>query len=128
MAAEVGSIVEGIVTGVTNFGAFVKLPDGRTGLVHISEVADAYVKDINEYVKKDDLVKVKILSFDEDGKKIGLSIRQANPNATDNGRGRSRKPKMSFEDKLSRFMKESDEKLRDLRTTQDYSRRSRGRS
>lgn len=127
MALEVGNVVEGIVTGVTNFGAFVKLPDGRTGLVHISEVADAYVKDIKEFVNKDDSVKVKILSFDDDGKKIGLSIRQANPSySAGNGRARGRRggssSRMSFEDKLSRFMKESDEKLKDLRSANDSRR------
>ena len=64
MALEVGAIVEGVVTGITNFGAFVSLPDGKTGLVHISEIADAYVRDINQYVKKNDTVKVKVLSVD----------------------------------------------------------------
>jgi len=73
---EVGSIVEGVVTGITNFGAFVLLPNGETGLVHISEVADTYVKDINEYFHKKDKVKVKVLSVNGDGK-IGLSIRRA---------------------------------------------------
>lgn len=68
MALEVGAIVEGIVTGITNFGAFVTLPDGRTGLVHISEIADAYVKDINEYVKTNEKVQVKVLSVDPSGK------------------------------------------------------------
>ena len=51
MTLEVGAVFEGVVTGVTNFGAFVSLPNGKTGLVHISEIADAFVKDINEYVK-----------------------------------------------------------------------------
>ena len=49
---QVGSIVEGVITGITSFGAFVELPNGKTGLVHISEVADAYVKSIEDYVKK----------------------------------------------------------------------------
>lgn len=77
MSLAVGSIVEGTVTGITNFGAFVELPTGQTGLVHISEVADTYVTDINEHIKKSDKVKVKILSIDPTGKRIGLSIRQA---------------------------------------------------
>ncbi|NLM53825.1 MAG: S1 RNA-binding domain-containing protein, partial [Firmicutes bacterium] len=51
MSIDVGSIVEGKVTGITNFGAFVELSNGQTGLVHISEVADAYVKDIKDYLK-----------------------------------------------------------------------------
>ena len=77
MSLEVGSVVEGVVTGITHFGAFVELPSGETGLVHISEVADAYVEEIREYLNKGDKVKVKILSVDPTAKKIGLSIRQA---------------------------------------------------
>ena len=60
MAIEVGQIVEGVVTGITNFGAFISLPGNVTGLVHISEVADAYVKDIKDYLKEQDKVKVKV--------------------------------------------------------------------
>ena len=76
MSLEVGSIVEGKVTGITNFGAFVELAEGKTGLVHISEVADAYVHDIKDYLKENDIVKVKIINMREG--KIGLSIRQVN--------------------------------------------------
>jgi S1 RNA binding domain protein len=68
--------MEGVITGITKFGAFVELPGGVTGLVHISEVADEYVKDINEFFKKADQVKVKVLNVENNGK-IGLSIRQA---------------------------------------------------
>ena len=75
---EVGKIVEGVVTGITNFGAFILLPNGETGLVHISEVADTYVKDINDYYQRKDKVKVKVLSINGDGK-IGLSIKRALP-------------------------------------------------
>ena len=77
MALEVGQIVEGKVTGITNFGAFIELSTGQTGLVHISEVADEYVKDVNHFLKQNDLVKVKVLNLDKG--KIGLSIRQAQP-------------------------------------------------
>ncbi|MGE5652810.1 MAG: S1 RNA-binding domain-containing protein, partial [Bacillota bacterium] len=77
MSLEVGSIVEGVVSGITHFGAFVTLPTGETGLVHISEIADTYVKEIGQFIKENDKVAVKVLSID--GKKIGLSIRQANP-------------------------------------------------
>ena len=52
MSIEVGSIVEGVVTGITNFGAFVELPGGKVGLVHISEVADVYVKDVHDFLKE----------------------------------------------------------------------------
>ncbi len=112
MSLQVGSIVEGVVTGITNFGAFVLLPNGETGLVHISEVADTYVKDVNEYLKKDDQVKVKILNIEADGK-VGLSIKKAQKN--EQQRRRREKPSMSFEDKINRFMKESDEKQQDIK-------------
>ena len=76
MSIEVGSKLEGKITGITHFGAFVELPGGSTGLVHISEVADNYVKDINEHLKVGDQVLVKVLNVEKDGK-IGLSIRKA---------------------------------------------------
>lgn len=121
MSLSVGQIVEGSVTGITSFGAFVELPDGRTGLVHISEVADEYVKDIRDHFNIYDKVSVKVLSIDEDGKKIGLSIRQAKPDfdPTKSRRGvnrpRSNSRVESFEDKLQRFMRESEKKHSDLR-------------
>ena len=65
MSIEVGSIVEGVVSGITNFGAFINLPDNKVGLVHISEVADVYVKDVKDFLKEQDKVKVKVLSIDE---------------------------------------------------------------
>ena len=68
MSIEVGSVVEGVVTGITNFGAFIELPEGKTGLVHISEVADVYVKDVHDFLSEQDKVKVKVLSIDEKGK------------------------------------------------------------
>ena len=76
MSISKGQILEGTVTGITKFGAFVELSTGQTGLVHISEVADTYVKDVNDFLKEKDKVKVKVINVDESGK-IGLSIRQA---------------------------------------------------
>lgn len=121
MSLVVGTIVEGVVTGITHFGAFVQLANGVTGLVHISEVADSYVKDINEHLQKKDKVKVKILSVDGNGK-IGLSIKQA----LNEGRGPARQPRMSFEDKLTKFLKDSDERLQDLRRNTEQKRGGRG--
>ena len=80
MSLSVGSIVEGKVTGITNFGAFVELPEGKTGMVHISEVASVYVKEIKDFVTVGQTVKVKILTIGEDGK-ISLSIKRAQENA-----------------------------------------------
>jgi len=118
MPLEVGAVVEGVVTGITHFGAFVELPGGKTGLVHISEVADAYVKDIHDYLKEQDRVKVKVLSMDSNGR-IGLSIRQANPRPR-------RQTQAQFEDKLARFMRDSDERLADVRRHQEAKRGGRG--
>lgn len=78
MALEVGSIVEGTVSGIAKFGAFVELPENKVGLVHISEVANEYVSDVAQYLKVKDTVKVKVISIDEKGK-IALSIKQAQP-------------------------------------------------
>lgn len=132
MAVEVGSIVEGKVTGITRFGAFVKLENGETGLVHISEVADVYVKDVNDFVKENDTVRVKVLNVSPG--KIGLSMRQADPNYKERSRtprggrggGRRRSSETSFEEKLARFMKDSEEKQSDLRRSQDLKRGGRG--
>lgn len=105
MSISKGQILEGTVTGITKFGAFIELGTGETGLVHISEVADTYVKDVNEFLKEKDVVKVKVINVDDSGK-IGLSIRQA--------KERPKQPTVSFEDRLARFMKDSDEKLASL--------------
>jgi len=78
MPFEVGDVVEGTVLNITDFGAFIQLPEGKTGLVHISEVANTYVKDIREHLKEHDKVKVKILSMDANGR-ISLSIKKALP-------------------------------------------------
>jgi len=131
MSIVVGSILTGTVTGITNFGAFVQLPGGVTGLVHISEVADSYVKDIKDYLKEGEEVKVKVLTVEKDGK-IGLSIRQANPkpsntnNRPSNHRPRRQVPDISFEDRLAKFLKDSDEKHQDLKKHTDSKRGGRG--
>lgn len=83
MPIELGSIVEGVVTGITNFGAFVELPGGATGLVHISEIAEVYVKDVNDFLNIGDKTRVKVISVDPKGK-IGLSIKQADPSTRSN--------------------------------------------
>lgn len=77
-AVEIGKIVDGVVTGITSFGAFIQLPDGKTGLCHISEIADSYVKNVSDFLKESQPVKVKIINIDDKGK-VSLSIRQAMP-------------------------------------------------
>ncbi len=76
----VGSILEGKVTGITKFGAFVSLGENKSGLVHISEIANTYVNDIHDHLQEGQAVKVKILAIDENGR-INLSIKRALPQA-----------------------------------------------
>ena len=147
MSIEVGNVVEGVVTGITNFGAFVELPEGKTGLIHISEVADVYVKDVHDFLSEHDKVKVKVLSIDDRGK-IALSIKQLQEkkpeaqapagNSSFRPQRQSRGPRdfrrggrysnstASFEDKLSKFLKDSDERLTDLRRKPASQRGARG--
>jgi S1 RNA binding domain protein len=125
MPVKVGSVIEGVVTGITNFGAFIQLPEGETGLVHISEVARVYVKDIREFLKEKDKVNVKVISIDSQGK-IGLSIKQAYLVKT--ALANKKVPDIPFEEKLSRFLKESEEKQQNLRRSIDAKRGGRGSS
>ena len=137
MAMEAGSIVEGKVTRITNFGAFVELEEGKVGLIHISEVADVYVNDVHDFLNEGDKVQVKVVSIEGNGK-IALSLKQAKvkPPESDaqsfkqNRRGDFRKPQRqlsaSFEDKLSKFLKDSDERLTDLKRKTDSKRGGRG--
>mgnify|MGYP000870262755 FL=1 len=129
MALEVGKIVSGKVSGITSFGAFVELEGGKTGLVHISEVAKDYVKDINSHISQNQEVKVKILSIDQNGK-ISLSIKQAleeGPKSTRPIEFDWSQPKyenMSFEDKMLKFKQDSDEKMQSFRRYYEQNRRS----
>lgn len=133
MTLEVGAILDGKVTGLTNFGAFVELPGGKTGMVHISEVANTYVKEIRDFVKENETVKVKVLNISDDGK-VSLSMKQAvarpvppPPQRRNQGSGRpdnfewqprrgaAGHESMSFEEMMSKFKQTSDEKLSDLK-------------
>lgn len=127
MPVSVGKVVEGTVTGITNFGAFIQLPEGKSGLVHISEISHDYVEKVADYLKKDQKVKVKVLSINNDGK-ISLSIRQAKPKTNkpveiEWSKQDDLQKGMSFEDKLNSFLKDSNEKMDQLKT-RDNSRRS----
>lgn len=128
MSIEVGSKLQGKVTGITHFGAFVELPGGSTGLVHISEVADNYVKDINEHLKVGEEVLVKVLNVEKDGK-IGLSIRKAKdqpPARARHSRSNDFRPKESFEQKMNKFLKESEDRLSSLKRHTESKRGGRG--
>lgn len=136
MEFGVGAIVDGKVTGITKFGAFVSLPDGKSGLVHISEIAYSYVNEVSDHLREGQEVKVKIIGIDQ-AKRINLSIKQVEPppqRAPRQGGGGGRPPRQSggpqrpmgfvhqapkeptdFEDRLKQFMQSSDSKLSELR-------------
>ena len=133
MAVEIGSIQEGKVTGIMNFGAFVSLPGGKSGLVHISEIANTFVKDVHEHLQVGQTVKVKVLDINEQGK-INLSIKRvleeqkepekkpapspvvpAKPHMADFGEVAPPTADLSFEEKLKKFMQASDSKNADNR-------------
>lgn len=137
MELTVGAVLEGKVKSITNFGAFISLPENRTGLVHISEVANTYVSDVRQHLTEGQDVKVKVLSA-EDGK-INLSIKrlEARPQREFNGPRREGAPgrpanaaptpppapktaDQLFEEKLKAFMSESDSKISSLRQYSDH--------
>ncbi|MPN47298.1 Polyribonucleotide nucleotidyltransferase [bioreactor metagenome] len=145
MEFGVGSIQEGKVTGITKFGAFVSLPGGRSGLVHISEIAYSYVNDVKDHLTEGQEVKVKVIGIDDAGR-INLSIKKAmdpppRPAGAGGGGGGQRAPfgnnrsagfaprpaaarePADFEDKLKQFMQTSDSKLSDLRMMEKKSSR-----
>ncbi|RBP43993.1 S1 RNA-binding domain-containing protein [Garciella nitratireducens] len=120
MSFKNGDVIEGTVKKITKYGAFIELPNGQTGLCHISEISNDFVKDINEYLKADQKLKVKILNIKEDGK-IELSIKAltkpvSNKRSKPSDKYRKpQKPQKSFENMLSDFLKNSDETLKNLK-------------
>ena len=141
MELAVGAIVDGKVTGITKFGAFVALPEGKSGLVHISEIAYSYVNEVSDHLHEGQEVKVKIIGIDQ-ANRINLSIKQVEPppqraprqgGGQRPGGGSSRPPRQGggsrpmgfvhqapkeptdFEDRLKQFMQSSDSKLSELR-------------
>ncbi|MBE6671489.1 MAG: S1 RNA-binding domain-containing protein [Ruminococcaceae bacterium] len=140
MSNEIGSILDGRVTSITKFGAFVALPDSKSGMIHISEISNSYVKDINEFIKVGQEVRVKVCSVDEKGR-IALSLKQVEDKKEertfDKKTVEERKtqqvdiaPKKtendSFEDMMSRFLKTSSEKMTDLKKAVESKRGSSG--
>lgn len=143
MEPQVGTILEGTVSSITKFGAFVTLENNRSGLVHISEIANTFVNDVHDFLQEGQTVKVVVLSTDNG--KINLSIKRALPkppaaagSAPRSGprpasapRSFSRPPRestlppsgdQSFEDKLKRFLSSSEGKMADLNRSMDGKR------
>lgn len=125
MQLEIGKIYDGKVKGIAQYGAFVEIEGAGTGMVHISEIANSFVKDVKDYLSENQIVKVKVLSISDDGK-IGLSIKKANENAEEQlkpTKRPERKPnvwepkkkppvtELGFEEMLTRFKQNSEEKI-----------------
>ena len=145
MELTVGAILEGKVKSLTKFGAFVSLPDGTTGLVHISEVAHVYVNDIHDHLHEGDAVKVMVIGL-ENGK-VNLSIKRTLPQPQRQGNFRPRpsapysrpaapqssapaeaKPQQkSFDDMLKQFMSESDSRISEVKQYSDHKTKTRRR-
>ena len=144
MDFTVGSIYEGKVTGITGFGAFVQLAPGKSGMVHISEIANTFVDDIKKHIKEGDIVKVKLIGIDQNGR-INLSIKKALPAsekpqsaprperaavstvASSDGSMFEKSQDSAFEDKLRMFMQRSESKMSDLRMQKDKRAKARRR-
>ena len=152
MQVEVGKIYEGKVKGITKYGAFVEIENGVTGMVHISEISSTFVNEIRDHLKEQQVVKVKVLNVTEEGK-ISLSIKRADENNNNNnngGRNRQQRPQqkrddnrrnnagnvwepkktnpsaeLSFEDMLSKFKQNSEEKMCDIKRITDRKNGSR---
>ena len=115
MGAEIGAIVPGVVVRLAPYGAFIKLETGETGLVHISEIDRNYVRSVEEHLRIDDQVMVKVVGMKDDGK-IDLSIKQAAPDwQPEVVRPRRGGKDPEFEQKLKRFMRSSEERLVDVK-------------
>ena len=142
MAIEVGQILEGKVTGISKFGAFVRFEDGKSGMVHISEVSDSYVTEIRDFLSEGQAVKVKVIGIDEKGR-INLSIKKAAPKdmsarkSTGFAEGKSFNDRpekrashpMTFEEMMSKFKQDSEDRCADLKTVREtrksnYAKRS----
>ena len=145
MQIEAGKILKGKITGITNFGAFVELENGASGLVHISDISNDYGKNINDHIKIGDEVSVKVLP--NEGGKISLSIKQATTdNNTDKPKRKEKKVRpqntglvgapaefswgstsgadMSFDDMLNKFKQSSDERMHDIKRNMEAKRGS----
>lgn len=141
MSLDVGTVVIGTVVGITNFGAFIELPDGTTGLVHISEISNEYVKKVQDFLKKDDKVEVKVIGKNKKGK-YDLSIKQAKiveevkdkiPKKVKFHRDGSQKSDSripaqnqkdgTFEDKLAQFLKDSEQRQLDIKKKAEVKRK-----
>ena len=127
MQLEIGTILDGKITSVKKFGAFVMLPENKIGMVHVSEISSEYIKELNDVLKEGQLVKVKIVNINPEGK-IALSIKQATENSSYKTKSTradtgiiwqpKQKPQitnLSFEEMMAKFKTQSEENICDLK-------------
>ena len=142
MELEVGAVLEGKVTGIMKFGAFVSLPGGKSGLVHISEIAYSYVNEVSDHLQVGQEVKVKVVGIDDSGR-INLSIKKTleppaqarrgapaggnRPAASHAAAQRPAPAAPSFEDKLKQFMQDSDSRMSGVRQYSEKKSSRRGK-
>lgn len=140
MSIEIGELIEGKVSGIKPFGAFVDLPDNKSGMIHISEVSQGYVKNINDYLSVGDIVTVKVIKLTDDGK-INLSLRHEQSlqkskdvelSKTEEPRIRRSEPEKKhqsvddFDRMMSQFLKDSEDRLTSLKRSTEGKRGGRG--
>ena len=134
MELTVGTILEGKVKSLTGFGAFIALPGGATGMVHISEVARSFVNDIHDHLTEGQSVRVMVIGTDNG--KISLSVKRALPAEPANSSGSRRESPRpasdapqtrSFDDMLKQFMSESDSKMSSSRIYSEHKTKTRRR-
>lgn len=128
MSISVGDIVEGKVTGITKFGAFVECEDGSKGLVHISQISNDYIEKVEDALKVNDEVKCKVMSIEDN--KISFSIKECLPKKeykkehkkdfskktlSENSEVKKSSKESSFDDLITKFMKDSNERLDSIR-------------
>jgi S1 RNA binding domain protein len=117
---EVGAVIDGTVERITPYGAFLKLEDGRLGLVHISEIDRNYVKDVHDHLREADVVQAKVIAIKEDGK-IDLSIKALQDPPPERRPRRGSDP--DFERMLKQFMRQSEERLVDYKRAVEHKRK-----
>ena len=117
MVITVGNVYDGKVTKITKFGAFVQLAPGKSGMVHISEIANTFVDDISKFLSEGQEVKVKVLAIDEEGR-INLSLKKAEVKESPE---LAKEPTAQdiFESKLKAFMQSSESRISDLKHQND---------
>jgi len=114
MQIKKGEIVEGKVTGITKYGAFVNIDGETSGMIHISEISAEFIKDINEVLQINQIIKAVVIGVNDNGK-LALSIKQLELVKPEKNTKINKPNNYSFEDMMNKFKRDSDEKISDLK-------------